>query len=238
MNFTGNLTGHKELSQLIASKNYNEAATLIEEQLEKDPMNPDPYYFLGVVHYFKGNIPGAIESLKTALDRDPRHTDAAVCLSVVYNDIGKYDEARKIFEKANHSVRSRNPSLENSIDQKFSIKHVEIGDLYMRYKRFDEAVDEYTKASILSPLDSDIRIRIAKAFAKKGYSSRAIQELQRLKSQNPKFIPALLQLGLLYYSQGNILDAELEWEYILSIDENHNEARQYLQMAKTARESS
>jgi Tfp pilus assembly protein PilF len=87
----------------------------------------------------------------------------------------------------------------------------------------------------LDPTTLEIRIRRAKAFAKKGFITRAIQELQQLKTENPHFVAARIQLGLLHYSQNNILDAELEWEQVLEIDPVHNEAKTYLEMARKVR---
>ena len=40
----------------------------------------------------------------------PKHTDAAICLSVLFNDIGKYDEAKKVFEQANQSITIKQAS--------------------------------------------------------------------------------------------------------------------------------
>ncbi|MEK7690441.1 MAG: tetratricopeptide repeat protein, partial [Bdellovibrionota bacterium] len=178
-----------------------------------------------------------IEYLRKALELDPRHTDASVCLSILFNDIGKYDEAKEIFEKANQLVASRSaaPSpnrAEGNINRKFALKHLELAEMYFRYKRYDEAIEEYGKASTLDPTALDSRIRRAKAFAKKGFVSRAMQELQVLKSEYPSFMPAKVQLGLLHYSQGNLLDAELEWQSVLEIDPAHREARSYLELAK------
>jgi hypothetical protein len=81
----------------------------------------------------------------------------------------------------------------------------------------------------------DVRIRRAKAYAKKGFLTRSMQELQQLKSEHPHFLPARIQLGLLHYSQGNILDAELEWEGVLTLDSQNREAKAYLQMATKTR---
>jgi tetratricopeptide (TPR) repeat protein len=115
------------------------------------------------------------------------------------------------------------------------VKHLEIADLYFRYRRYDEAIEEYNKAADLHPELLEIRIRRAKAFAKKGYLTRSIQELQQLKRENPTYSPVRIQLGLLHYSQGNLLDAELEWEATFQIEPSNREAKAYLEMAKKTR---
>lgn len=228
-------TNDKFIQDLLSRKEFSKAEPLIREKIKKDPHDPDAHYLLGVMHYFQGQLGATVDSLKMALSFDPRHTDAAICLSVLYNDIGKYEEAKKIFEQANQSVAHKRTGDDVQIDRKFAVKHLELADLYFRYRRHDEAIEEYGKAARLDPSNLDILIRRAKAFAKKGFLTRAMQELQQMKREHPHFIPARLQLGLLHYSQGNILDSELEWETILEIQPQHREAHAYLQMAKRAR---
>lgn len=225
----------RHIHDLLSRRQFPQAESLIREKIQKDPESADAYYLLGVMHYFQGQLPQTIENLKHALDLDPRHTDAAVCLSVLFNDIGKYDEAKRVFEQANQSIVHQQTGDDTEIDRKFAVKHLELADLYFRYRRYDEAIEEYGKASSLDPLELDIRIKRAKAYAKKGFLTRAMQELQQLKHEHGHYIPARIQLGLLHYSQGNILDAELEWEAVIDIEPTHREALAYLDMAKQAR---
>jgi tetratricopeptide (TPR) repeat protein len=225
----------RQIQDLLSQRQFSQAEALIRERLRKEPQNPEVHYLHGVMNYFQGQVGTTVESLKKALSLDPRHTDAAICLSVLLNDIGKYDDAKRVFEQANQSVAHKRTGNDFGIDRKFAVKHLELADLYFRYRRYDEAIEEYSKSARLDPTSLDIRIRRAKAYAKKGFLTRSMQELQQLKREHPHFLPARIQLGLLHYSQGNILDAELEWENVLTLDPQNREANAYLQMAKKAR---
>ena len=225
------------IQELLNQKDYRRAQTMIQEELTRDPQSADAHYFQGVLHYFQGSVGPTIQHLRKALEIDPRHTDSAICLSVLMNDIGKYEEAKKVFEQANQSVVHRREGTISAIDLKFAVKHLEIADLYFRYRRYEEAIEEYSKAVLLNPQHLDIRIRRAKAYARKGFVTRAMQDLQALKHERPDFVPAALQLGLLHYSQGNVLDAELEWEGVLQSHPAHREATAYLEMAREKRQS-
>jgi tetratricopeptide (TPR) repeat protein len=225
----------QQIQELLSRRNFAQAETLIRERLKQDPNSPDAHYLLGVMHYFQGQVGLTVDNLKKALAIDPRHTDAAVCLSVLFNDIGKYDDAKRVFEQANQSVVHKKTGDDAGVDRKFAVKHLELADLYFRYRRYDESIEEYGKAARLDPSTLEIRIRRAKAYAKKGFLTRSMQELQQLKREHPHYVPARIQLGLLHYSQGNVLDAELEWENIITIEPENREAQAYLQMAKKAR---
>lgn len=226
------LTPEKQIQQLLASKRWDEAEALASALVSRDSTSADAKYLLGVSQYFQGKLGPTIQSLRGALKSDPRHTDAAICLSVLLNDIGRYDEAQSVFSQANQSVAHPLSRGESAIDKKFAVKHLETADLYFRYKRYEEAIEEYSKAASLDPTALEIRIRRAKAYSRKGFVTRAIQELEQLKNENPKYLAARVQLGLLYYSQGNTLDAELEWESVLKLSPNHSEAIAYLEMSR------
>lgn len=225
----------REIQDLLQRKEYGRAEALIRDRMREEPDSADPYYLMGVMHYFQGQLGPTVENLRRALSLDPQHTDAAICLSVLFNDIGKYDDAKRVFEQANQSVAHKRTGDDMGIDRKFAVKHMELADLYFRYRRYDESIEEYAKAALLDPTTLEIRIRLAKAYAKKGFLTRAMQELQQLKHEHPHYTPSRIQLGLLHYSQGNVLDAELEWEGVAEVDPTNREAHAYLEMAKRAR---
>ena len=224
-----------EIQTQIQRRKYPDAEKLLEQALLAEPDNADFFYLRGLLRSYQGRLADSIEDLKRALFYDSKHTDAAVCLSVILNDIGRYDEAKKIFEQANQSVFLKQAGDDVQIDRRFSVKHFELGDLYFRHRRFDEAIEEYNKAILLDPQCVEIRVKRAKALAKKGFVSRAIQDLQQLKVERPYDTSVRIQLGLLHYSQGNNLDAELEWESVLEIDAVNREAIAYLDLLKTPR---
>lgn len=234
---SGAATFDRRIQDLLNRKDYGGADSLLRERLAKEPNSPDAHYLMGVLNYFRGSVGPTIASLKRALELDPRHTDAAICLSVLLNDLGKYDDAKKIFDQANQSVVHRREGVVSGVDQKFAVKHLELGDLYFRYRRYDEAIEEYSKAALLNPTHFETRIRRAKAYARKGFVSRALQDLQALKHDHPDYLPSRIHLGLLHYSQGNLIDAELEWEEVLRRQADHPEAIAYLAMIRRARES-
>ncbi len=223
----------QEIQNQIQKKKYPDAERLLEQALLIEPDNADYFYLRGLLRSYQGKLVQSIDDLRKALHHDPKHTDAAVCLSVILNDIGRYDEAKKVFEQANQSVFLKQVGDDAQIDRRFSVKHFELGDLYFRYRRFDEAIEEYNKAILLDPQMVEIRVKRAKALAKKGFISRAIQDLQQLKIERPGDPTVRIQLGLLHYSQGNNLDAELEWDSVLEIDPVNREAVAYLDLIKT-----
>jgi tetratricopeptide (TPR) repeat protein len=109
--------------------------------------------------------------------------------------------------------------------------------LYLSYNRYDEALFEYNKVIALDSENLEAKVKIAKVYAKKGFIAKAIEELRALKNEEPAYAPARIALGVLHYGNGNILEAQTEWEKVLLKDPFHSEASMYLNLSKTATET-
>ena len=236
----------ESIQKLISNQRYEEARAECESfisgadsaTLKNDPGKKTAMHLLGTCFYLQGQLGKSIEAFQKILSVDPKHTDSAVSLSIIYNDIGRYDEARKIYQVANQSLQLKRQGSDELLDRKFALKHVELGDLYFKFHRYDDALEDYAKAVRLDPRQLEIRIKLAKVYAKKGFTTRAIQELQQLCREHEDFVAARVQLGLMYSSQDNVIDAQLEWERARALDPSNEELLTYLSMAKHATETS
>jgi tetratricopeptide (TPR) repeat protein len=218
---------------------YKKAIEIFEEYLELHPRDEETYFLIGNSFHMLGDVSKAIKAYQKVLEINPEHTDSSVCLSILYNDIGRYDEGRKIFDQAQKRIKTMGPSLfeDSHINKKFSLKHYELGGLYYSYHRFEEAMLEFQKSLNLDPQNLECRVKYAKAMARKGSVMKAVEELKSLKAEYPNYYPGRISLGLLYYSLGKVIEAQWEWNYILKKDPQHGEANMYLKMASSATET-
>ena len=212
---------------LIKTNELRKAEKYLSRLISSGEEHPNVYFELGNLYHLRGEIGRAIKSFKKTLEVDPSHTDASISLSVLLNDVGQYSEARKIFENTDRRVKQgNNGSLieDKHINKKFSLKHLELADLYLTYNRFDEALFELKKASALDPENLEFKLKLARIYSKKGFKSKAIEELLKLKNENPEFHEARVALGVLYFGNGNILEAQTEWEKVLVKDPKNADA--------------
>ena len=224
--------------ELFNKNSLKKALTLFEEVIQLNPNNFDSYFYIGNIYHIQGQLGKAIKAFNKVLALDPNHTDASISLSVILNDIGQYEKAQKIFEKANKKVKNETQGIQDPhINKKFSLKHFELAEMYFSYNRYDESLFEYNKAMGLDPENLEIRIKIAKVYSKKGYISKAFEELKKLKSESPGYIPARVALGLLHYGKGNTLEAQTEWQSALGKDPHNQEIQMYLNLSQTATET-
>lgn len=245
MSATAHYFDAEKATKLLRERKFDEVQKMCADVVESSTQFEIPevdkktaMHIAGTVYHLQGNLPKSIECFKKILSIDPKHTDAAISLSIIYNDIGKYDEAKKIYQVANQSLQYKRPGSDRLLDRKFALKHVETGDLYFKFHRYDDAIDDYARAIRLDPNNLEIRIKLAKCYAKKGFTTRAIQELQQLIHEHENYLPARIHLGLMYYSQGNVIDAQVEWERALNLDPANEEVQTYLGMARQATETS
>ncbi len=229
----------KKAKEAFQKNDLKTASLFLNEVIEQNPNATEAFFYLANIFHIRGELGKAIKAFQRVLELDPHHTDALISLSVIYNDIGKYDDAKVIFEKANNQVKTNQHQgiSDPHLNKKFSLKHYEIAEMYLSYGRADEALFEYNKASTLDPDNLEIRIKVAKTYAKKGFTSKAFEELKRLKNEFPAYMPARIALGLLYYGNGNIIEAQAEWQNVLSRDPNHSDAIMYLQLSRSATET-
>lgn len=228
-----------------AKKFYEEGQTqkaiqLLRKLHEDYPKNEDILYLLGNSFYFSGQVKSAQLAYKMVLEINPEHTDASIGLSILLNDTGRYDQAKTVFDTARLRVKRQNSTLgpqDKHIDKQLSLRHYELGETYLAYERYDEAIREFQKAIQLDENYYYARLKMAKAMAKKGFIAKAIEELKRLKNEHPDFQEARTALGILYFGQGHVIEAQTEWQKVLEKNPNNSEAQMYLNLSFSASET-
>lgn len=214
--------------------NYKMAEPILNQMLLQNTRNPEVYQMLATIFYDKGQFSKAIKTFKRALEIDPTYTDASVGLSIILNDLGKYDEGKQVFLDAQVQLEKKSGKQDPFVDEKLASKHEELADLYYQYKRYKEALEQLLKAQKLSSRKAEITMRIAEVYVQIGESERAIRDLKALIREYPHLIPARLKLGAIYYNSNNIAEATEQWENILIRDPQHPEALRHLKMAQAA----
>lgn len=223
-----------EAKQHFINGNYKVAEPYLNQMLMQGTRNPEVFQMLATIYYDKGQFNKAIKTFKRALEIDPTYTDASVGLSIILNDLGRYDEGRKIFEEAQGLLDKRKGQTDPFLEEKLASKHEELADLYFQYKRYSESLEQLFKAQKLSTRKAEITMRISECFIKMNDFDRAIKDLKGLIREYPQFLPARMKLGILYYNLNNLAEATEQWEALLARDPNHGEAKKHLRMAQTA----
>jgi tetratricopeptide (TPR) repeat protein len=217
---------------------YEKAEQLFREVETAKPMFADIQNKLGIIYHRTNRLKLAAQAFEKALAINPGYTEASLNLTITYSDLGKYDKAREVFERAARFTDQDGKSVTATagndpfIKGKLADEHFRLGNMYYDLALLDEAIEEYRKALRLSPNFADIITRLGVAYRDKGSYDEAIKAFIRAKESNPKYIPARVHLGITYYSQGFYGLAEEEWREALAFDPDNNAIRIYLNFVK------
>ncbi|OGW55119.1 MAG: hypothetical protein A2Y48_04940 [Nitrospirae bacterium RIFCSPLOW2_12_42_9] len=195
----------------------------------------DVYNKLGVIYHRKGISEKAISCLEMALKVNPIYTEAALNLAIVFNDLGQYEEAQKIFNRAVKAVSRTRTIKDPYIEGRLANEHARLGDQYYNLGRLKEAIAEYKKALKLRPKFPDIVNQLGITYKEIGDLEAAIKTFIKAQEINPKFLPAFIHLGIIYYMKGFVDMAIREWKKALAIDPENRDARIYLSFVSSAK---
>ena len=207
--------------------------------LELTRDNPDRFADLhnkiGIIYHKKGVFQSAITSLEKALKINPSYTEAAINLSIVYNEMGKYEEAGRIFQMAVKAVSKARKIKDPYIEGRLANEHAHLGSQYYSLGRYKEAITEFKKALKLRPWFADIMTLLGTAYRDHGDFENAIETFQQAIEINQRHLPAVINLGVTYYMMGFVDLALKEWNTALEVDPKNRDARVYISLTSSTR---
>src|SRR5688572_16695949 len=123
----------EEAKREFIQGNYLVAEPILNQLILRNTRNPEVFQMLATIYYDKGQFNKAIKTFRRALEIDPTYTDASVGLSIILNDLGRYDEGKQVFEEAKALLDKRKGQVDPWLEEKLASKHEEIADLYFQY---------------------------------------------------------------------------------------------------------
>lgn len=212
--------------------NYKLSEPLLKQLLLVKNSEPEVFQMLATIYYDQGKFNKAIKTFKRALEIDPGYTDASIGLSIILNDLGRYEEGKKIFLDAKERLDKKDAQMDPFVEEKLAAKHCELADLYNHHKRHNEAIEQLYKALKLSSKKEEITLQIADSYVKDSKGDNAVKTLTKFLKDYPQSTGARLKLGLIYYNGNRIIEATEQWEQILMREPEHPEAKSYLKLAQ------
>lgn len=201
-----------EAKYLYRSNKIKKAEGLFRKVAKLNDGFADVHNYLGLIAHEEGRYGEAIKSFKSALKTNPRYTEAMLNLSILYNDLGQHENAKKLVLRSRKKAKSsKTVTMDPFIRSKLANKHSEVGDWYHGVGEYAHAVGEYKKALELEPRYVDIRTKMAVCLREKGDKERALNELNKVVKDNSDFVQAYIQLGVTYYSMNKKTEARKVW---------------------------
>ena len=118
---------------------------------------------------------------------------------------------------------------------KIANMHADLAQAYADAGCRAEAIEQLKKAVDLCPTYADLQTKLGTLYRDDNNLVAARRCYEAARTQNPKFVPARVLLGVTLLSLGEIEDAASEWRDVLEIEPENRSARMYLRMVEAQR---
>lgn len=179
----------QELSDLHASRRYEDGLIRAVEYLEQHPQAPEVHHAIAVFQVSLGQHHAAVASFQNELELNPQHLGSHLGLALTYSTLGRYEDALEHLDRAQGVAPD---------DTRVGFQ---LGSVLSKLGRFDEA-EEHLLA-VLSSLDSPaVYYEMALTSQRRGDFEEAAHRYRRVLEKDPQHLSALnglaqalLQLG-------------------------------------------
>ena len=188
------LLGHVHLR----NQRYDQAVQVLAEGAGQYPGDSDLFNSLGVARQRQGNSPGAEAAFRRAVELAPDHARPWINMGELFLRQRRLQEAGAALEKA----LALDP---RPVNQALALHH--LGYVFLFGEDFQAARRSFAQALKLRP-KPQTHYGLANACAHLGLVEEQRQALEEVVRLQPRFAPALRNLGVLYAQQGAYEKAE------------------------------
>jgi len=183
----------------VKTELYNSIVDARLKQIEEKASKAIEHNSRGLMLYNEGKYDEAIEAYKKAIEWDPALASAYNNLGLTYLELGNRDLSLENYKK----------SIEIRPD--YAITYYNLACTYRAFGQYEEAVEHYKKAIELSPDDSSIHNDLGYTYyLMEKYEESIAQYTLAMELNEDGMIRN--NLGLVYYRQGRIDDAFVEYK--------------------------
>ena len=190
------------------AKRFTMAKQLYLEILEECPQHPDALNLLGTAIAQDDEPEKAIQFIQQAILFRPELAPYRVNLGVVFQDLGRFDQAEASFQYA------------IQLDEKFVDAYYNLAKLYKQVEKPISAIKTYKKLLSLAPQRQDALINMGNIYFDDGSLEKAITYFKKaslINSGNEQLKDqAIINLGNTYRRKGQDLDSIRTYERVLS----------------------
>lgn len=214
---------------LLRAKEYQKAEKIFLNILKKHQL-ADVHNALGLSYADSGNFNAAEFCFQKALQINPNYMEAALNLSVLYNNLGYGKKSKEIYAKLQKYGAAGRGAMDPMLMSKIANLYSEIGDLFHSVGEYRHAIEAYSSAVDLCPQFLDVQTKLAVAYRESGNKKKALLLLEKQKSKASKFAPFWVALGVTYYALNRPKDAMKAWEKAVKIEPTNASAKAYLKL--------
>jgi tetratricopeptide (TPR) repeat protein len=176
----------------------------LKRAIELNANDPEAFYYLGRLYFIRDDMPAALTAFQTVIQLDSSSVRAHNHLGQAFEGLGQHVAARNAYLKAieldqQQTVKSRWP-------------YFNLGSLYLKQGRFQEAIDYLRQSLRHNPSWSEGKLKLAKALSTSGDLQGAQVLLREVVEAEPQNATAHYQLARLLTKIGQREQAAQHYE--------------------------
>jgi tetratricopeptide (TPR) repeat protein len=184
---SGDLAVDYVLGTALARDGQGELAQRVVNPLMAGPDSAEKHMLLGTAKFAAHDYPSALDDFHKAVEMNPDMPEVNSYYGQALFSNGHTEESKAYFEKE----LAHNPNDFQS--------NVHVGLLLKQDQKYDEALTFLKRALAGRPGDVAVRYQIALVKMSQGKDQVALDEMEEIVSESPKFLEAHVSLSTLYY---------------------------------------
>lgn len=206
----------------LAKGMYDQALHSYERYLAcplGEAQKAEAHFYLGELHYLKGDYEKAVKECQQALELNPETTGAHWILGLTYVKKGMFDQAES-------EVLAVEELIEKTKTEELKIYYYHLlGELSLSKGLNQPALENFNKAAGIWSLERTFYINaLGEAYFKTGELSKAEEKFQAVLEINPNYAQTHFLLGMVYEEKGRKEKAREHFQKFIDIwkdaDEN------------------
>jgi tetratricopeptide (TPR) repeat protein len=189
---------------------YTDADKWLSKSLERNPRDPQAWYYLGLTKYEKNRFEEAIGAFKKCLELDSGNVNAEDNLGLSYAGLGRWEDAIAAYQKA---IEWQSKSLDRKPGP-----FLNLGTLLLAQNRAAEALLYLQKAVEISPADPKAHQQLGRGYSALDRLPEAQAELEKAVQIDPQNVPLHFMLGQIYRREGLSDKAKSEFDRAASLN--------------------
>ena len=199
---------------LMHNEKYEEAISMFDEIIEKDPSYIYAYSNKGLVLENLERYDEALESFDKVLEIDPNYVIALYNKGLLLNDLERYREAIPYLDRA----LAVEPDAIDALTEK--------GYSLLSLKNYEDAISYFDKVLLIEPGDIDALFYKGFSLADLGRYDEGISYYDLVLEQDPKDVVTLNNKGYALYRLGEYDEALVYLNDALEIDPDYKLAQE------------
>ena len=194
----------------FARGDYEQAEARYKRAVTIDPRAFRPRVDLADLYMTKlGKPQQAVEAYREAIKADPIHAGARFGLGMALAATGDNKGALVELQSAARMEPSNPLPLRG------------IGQVHLAERRFNAAVDSFTKAISMQPTLAGLYVDRAEAYGRSGDDTKALADYDQALKLSPKFADAHVGKGMLLQRQNRLDEAQAAYLAAVKINDKH-----------------